>query len=88
MKKNFENENLNKKVQSLNLTNGLFNLIDGLAVGAENKWELLCFVYHFVVNGQMIDIHKDNDLAIDSLYPICRTLRKTSCDSNLNAVSI
>lgn len=86
--KNIENGKTNEKAQSLNLTNGLFNLIDGLAVSPEDKWELLCFVYQFVVNGQMIDIHKDNDLAIDSLYPICRSLRNSGCDKNLKVVSI
>lgn len=63
------------KMPALNLSSNLYNLIDGLGETVLDKWELLSFVYEFVVNGRLIDVSKNNDSAIDKLYPICRSLR-------------
>lgn len=61
--------------QSLSLNKNLFSLIDGLASSKQEKWELLCFAYEFVVNGKLIDISKSIDQAIDKLYPVCKNMR-------------
>ncbi|MBP3630480.1 MAG: hypothetical protein J6J23_03210 [Clostridia bacterium] len=78
MKKYKDELSNSKVVKNFNLSEGIFNLINGLTSLPSQKCELLCFAYEFIVNGKLIDISKDNDAAIDKLYPVCRSLRLSS----------
>ena len=58
-----------------NFSSRLFDMINNMNKPPRLKRELCYFVYEFVVKGKLIDISKENDDAIDVLYPICRSLR-------------
>ena len=58
-----------------NLTPNMFGLINDLCESNEDKWEMICFAYEFIVNGKLIDVNRENDKVVDVLYPICRTIR-------------